>query len=298
MKHLKITTAELSRICGVSQGTVDRALNNRSDISAATKAKIINAAKQYGYRELVDSPNENKIVGQVGIIVFNLNNEYFSKLITEFECILHEHGLTAIIMLTHYDQKYEIECIRSMYNIGVLGIVLCSVNRGSEFENYLKMFDIPIVAVGNNIGSVPYIGIDDFSAMKDMTEKVIADGYTNLIYFSPALKYPNAYAQHLRYDGFINAVSQVQHSTVTDIDEINEYYDDKTAVICSTDYYAYQVYTKVKNVKVVGFDNLDSIEKYKFRIDSVGYSLNEIARNTVETIMQKKNKSIIVKHSI
>lgn len=41
MKHLKITTAELAKICGVSQGTVDRTLNNRLDISAETKKKII-----------------------------------------------------------------------------------------------------------------------------------------------------------------------------------------------------------------------------------------------------------------
>lgn len=33
-----------------------------------------------------------------------------------------------------------------------------------------------------------YVEIDDFSAMRDMTAKVIADGYTDLIYFSPALR--------------------------------------------------------------------------------------------------------------
>ena len=48
MNHLRITTAELAQICGVSQGTVDRALNNRTDINAETKQRIINAAKQYG----------------------------------------------------------------------------------------------------------------------------------------------------------------------------------------------------------------------------------------------------------
>ncbi len=126
MKHLKITTSELSKICGVSQGTVDRALNNRSDIRAETKKRIINIAKQYGYREYVDSNSENKIIGQVGIIVFNLNNEYFSKLITETELVLHKLGLSAVIMITHYDKQYEIECIRNMYNMGVQGIVLCS----------------------------------------------------------------------------------------------------------------------------------------------------------------------------
>ena len=298
MKHLKITTAELSKICGVSQGTVDRALNNRSDISAETKKRVLNIAKQYGYREHIDSNSKNKIIGQVGIVVFNLNNEYFSKLIMETELILRQLGFSAVIMMTHYDKQYEIECIRNLYNMGVRGIILCSVNSGSEFNNYLQLFDMPIVAVGNNIGSVPYVGIDDFSAMRDMTAKVIADGYTDLIYFSPALKYADAYAQKLRYDGFLSAVSNREHKVVTDIDEVAEHYKDKTAIICSTDYYAFQVYNKVKNVKIVGFDNLDAIEKYKMAIDSVGYSVPEIARVAVDIIFGRKNTGVIVNHSI
>lgn len=298
MRHMRITTAELSKICGVSQGTVDRALNNRADINAETKKRIIGVAKQYGYREHIDSSSVNKIFGQIGIIVFNLNNEYFSKLITETELILRKLGFSTVVMMTHYDKQYEIECIRNLYNMGVQGIILCSVNSGSEFNNYLQLFDIPIVAVGNNIGSVPYVGIDDFSAMRDMTAKVIADGYTDLIYFSPALKYADAYAQKLRYDGFLSAVSNVKHEIVTDIDGISETYNNKTAIICSTDYYAFQAYAKVKNVKVVGFDNLDAIEKYNINIDSVGYSFPNIAKFAVDIIVGKKNSGVIVDHTI
>lgn len=298
MNHLRITTAELAQICGVSQGTVDRALNNRTDINAETKQRIINAAKQYGYREYVDSKTEIKTAGQIGIIVFNLNNEYFSKLITETEFILRELGFSAVIMMTHYDKQYEIECIRNMYNMGVKGIILCSVNSGDEFKNYLNLFDIPIVAVGNNIGSVPYVGIDDFCAMRDMTEKLIAEGYTDLIYFSPALKYKDAYAQESRYEGFLNAVSDRKYSLVTDIDQIQEFYNDKTAVICSTDYYAFQVYFKAKNAKIVGFDNLDAIKQYKLNIDSVGYSVSEIARSAIDIIVGKKSGNFIVAYKI
>ena len=298
MNHLRITTAELAQICGVSQGTVDRALNNRTDINAETKQRIINAAKQYGYREYVDSKTEIKTAGQIGIIVFNLNNEYFSKLITETEFILRELGFSAVIMMTHYDKQYEIECIRNMYNMGVKGIILCSVNSGDEFKNYLNLFDIPIVAVGNNIGSVPYVGIDDFCAMRDMTEKLLAEGYTDLIYFSPALKYKDAYAQESRYEGFLNAVSDRKYSLVTDIDQIQEFYNDKTAVICSTDYYAFQVYFKAKNAKIVGFDNLDAIKQYKLNIDSVGYSVSEIARAAIDIIVGKKSGNFIVAYKI
>ena len=298
MNHLKITTAELSKICGVSQGTVDRALNNRADINSETKNRIISIAKQYGYRKYIDSDVENKSVGQIGIIVFNLNNEYFSKLITETEFILRELGFSAVIMMTHYDKQYEIECIRNMYNMGVQGIILCSVNSGSEFNNYLNLFDIPIVAVGNNIGSVPYVGIDDFCAMRDMTEKLLAEGYTDLIYFSPALKYKDAYAQESRYKGFLNAVSDRKYSLVTDIDQIEVCYNDKTAVICSTDYYAFQVYFKAKNAKIVGFDNLDAIKQYKLNIDSVGYSVSEIARAAIDIIVGKKSGNFTVAYKI
>lgn len=298
MNHLKITTAELSKICGVSQGTVDRALNNRADINSETKKRIVSIAKRYGYRKYIDSDVENKSVGQIGIIVFNLNNEYFSKLITETEFILRELGFSAIIMMTHYDKQYEIECIRNMYNMGVQGIILCSVNSGSEFNNYLNLFDIPIVAVGNNIGSVPYVGIDDFCAMRDMTEKLLAEGYTDFIYFSPALKYKDAYAQKSRYEGFLTAVSDRKYCLVTDIDQIEECYNNKTAVICSTDYYAFQVYFKAKNAKIVGFDNLDAIEQYKLNIDSVGYSVSEIARSAIDIIVGKKSGNFTVSYRI
>ena len=51
MKNLCVSTNVIAKICNVSQGTVDRALNNRPGIRASTKQRILNVAKQYGYRE-------------------------------------------------------------------------------------------------------------------------------------------------------------------------------------------------------------------------------------------------------
>jgi len=297
MKDLKITTSQIAKICSVSQGTVDRALNNRPDIKAETKQKILDVARKYGYRDYVSTPH-NKIVGQIGVIIFNLNNEYFSELITEIEYVLRKVNLGAIVMMTHYDKQYEIECIRNLYNMGVKGIVLCSVNNGTEFENYLKLFDIPIVSVGNRVESLPYVGIDDFAAMRELTGKVLNEKPQNIIYFSPALNYSDAYAQKKRYEGFLNVVGNKKHSVVTNIEDIKERYDEKTSIISSNDYYALKVYFKGTNAKVVGFDNISPIDKYKIPIDSVGYSMFEIAREAINIIKNSKKDSIIVKHHI
>ena len=295
--RISISTADLARICNVSQGTVDRALNNRSDIKAETKQKILETARQYGYREHVQALPD-KIIGQVGIIVFNLENSYFSELITETEYILREEGYGTTVMLSHYDQQYEIECIRNLYNMGVNGIVLCSVNNGIEFENYLKLFDIPIVAVGNRVASLPYVGIDDFAAMRDMTEAVILEEPEHIVYFSPALRYPNAFAQRSRYEGFISAVGNTEYSVVTSIDDIKEHYDKKTAILCSSDYYALKAYMKGSNARIYGFDNIKALEKYQISITSVGYSMAQIAREAVDIIKGSKKYSVFVGHYI
>lgn len=216
MKSFEISTTQIAKICNVSQGTVDRALNNRSDIKAETKQKILEVAKKYGYREYVDT-SPDKIVGQIGVIVFNLNNEYFSELITEVEYVLRECSLGATVMMSHFDKQYEIECIRNLYNMGVKGIILCSVNSGEEFKNYLRLFDIPIIAVGNKVESLPYVGIDDFAAMRDMTRRVMADNPDEIIYYSPALRYHDASAQRKRYEGFLSAAGNTNYSVITNI---------------------------------------------------------------------------------
>lgn len=297
MKNLEITTAQIAKICDVSQGTVDRALNNRPDINAETKQKILDVAKQYGYRETVRTGG-NKLSGQVGIIVFNLQNEYFAELITELEYALREENLGTIVMMSHYDPQYEIECIRNLYNMGVKGIVLCSVNNGSTFENYLKLFDIPIVTVGNKITSLPYVGINDSAAMQEMTEKVLKETPENILYFSPALRYTNAHAQRARYEGFLRAIGNKNFTVVTDIAEIKSSYETQTTVICSTDYYALQVYYKTRGVKIVGFDNIKALDKYKIAIDSVDYSMCQIANSAVDIIKHNKRKDVIIPHTI
>lgn len=297
MRNLKLTTERIAKICNVSQGTVDRALNNRPDIKAETKQKILNVVKQYGYREDISEPSD-KIHDLIGIIVFNLNNEYFADLITEIEYALKEEETAAVVMMSHYDRQYEIECIRSLYNMGVKGIILCSVNGGEEFENYLKLFDIPIVAVGNKIDGVPYVGIDDFAAMREMTKRVLAQNPRELIYYSPALNYPDAYAQRKRYEGFLNAVGSRSRTVVTELSELCGKYDEGTTVICSNDYYALKVYFKGCGARIVGFDNISIIDKYGLKIDSVGYSVAEIAREAIDMIKTGSRKDRIVNHFI
>jgi len=89
-----ISTHELARLCGVSQGTVDRVLHNRPGVSEATRRKVMAAAEKHGYqphpaaRELLTG--ERRVVGA---IVPAVNNFFFMDLMSAIGERLMAQGL-------------------------------------------------------------------------------------------------------------------------------------------------------------------------------------------------------------
>ncbi|MEC0268263.1 LacI family DNA-binding transcriptional regulator, partial [Paenibacillus anseongense] len=47
---MNITSKQIAELCGVTRGTVDRALNNRPGIHPDTRDKIMRVAEELGYR--------------------------------------------------------------------------------------------------------------------------------------------------------------------------------------------------------------------------------------------------------
>ena len=293
----KITSAQLAKICEVSQGTVDRALNNRSDISPATKEKIIAAAKKYGYIPNIEKSSSGSKSMLFGIVIFNLYNEYFSRLVMEIESISKIHGYSTVIMFSDKDKASEIDCINRLIFMGVDGIILCPVTNDSGA--YLNSLNIPVVTVGNKIDEVSYSGIDDFKAMSDVTEYVISKNHEKIIYYAPPLKYmenENIYAQKERFSGFLAAIKEHNHFVTTDIDEVT----DHSAVICSTDYHALQVIHKRggKISGIIGFDDINILSLCDIMLDTVSYSTAKIAENAVNSLLSPCFKCDFVQHTI
>ncbi|MDD5350048.1 MAG: LacI family DNA-binding transcriptional regulator [Chthoniobacteraceae bacterium] len=89
-----ISSLELARRCGVSQGTVDRALHGRPGISPRTRDRILAAAEQCGYRP---NPAARELItgqsGLVGAVLPSVNNVFFMDLFHELAKRLRERGL-------------------------------------------------------------------------------------------------------------------------------------------------------------------------------------------------------------
>jgi LacI family transcriptional regulator len=305
MKRELISTSRLAEICGVSQGTVDRALHGREGISPKTKERILRVAREYGYRP---NPHARSMKGGrsmlIGVVVFDLDNQFFSELVSSVEAVATELGYYTIVMLTHRDPQRELRSIENLYHMSVDGIILCPINRGEDFGNLLRSLSLPVVTVGNRLSDIPYAGIDNRAAMAEATRYILQKGYRRLIYVMPKLSPDqNTYAQSERLQGFRKVAQEAGISSLTvSMDEALSLPspEEKTALICPSDLYAMRLYHRVERdgFGLLGFDDLRLLEDIRMNLCTVSQSIAVTAERAVHALLSSEKDIPTVPHRL
>lgn len=302
MKEKPISTTRLAQICGVSQGTVDRALNNRKGISPKTREHILAVAKEYGYRPNIHA---SSMAGGktmlIGVVVFDLYNPFFADLLMRIEETAAARGYASVVMFTDKNIQKEIADIRDLARMAVDGIVLMPANSGPEYENFLASLELPIVTIGNRLEQFPHAWIDDRAAMRLAVEHVLHKDYEKLIYVSPRLQEKNIFAQHERRCAFLDAVGDLPH-TVTELSGVESELagGQNCAVICPTDIYALRLLETIKQHQagIVSFDNISLLDTLGIPLDSIAYDARKIAQLAIDHIMYGKPINTTADHRL
>ena len=301
-----ITAADLAALCGVSQGTVDRALHGRGEIKAETKERILKVAAEYGYtpnlsaRRLASGKS-----GLIGVVVFDLRNEYFSELIMYLEQRFCAAGLLPVIMFSNKDAETERSCIQKLCTMGVEGIVLMPIREDAAAAQELAALSVPVLTVGNRLGDLPHVGIDDRLAMFELCSTVMTDPHRRYLYYAPALSYENEnrYAQLQRHLGYLDAAREkgITPETVSknaiDLRDLGE----NALVVASTDYYALRlIYGGVPVSRVTGFDNLGLLRSCHIPLVTVDGNSAAVADAVLRffTDPGARKKSVTVPHKL
>ncbi|WP_458353353.1 LacI family DNA-binding transcriptional regulator [Peribacillus frigoritolerans] len=307
---MRVTIKDLAEVCGVSAGTVDRALNNRSGISEKTKRKVLKAAEEMNYQP--DFTARSLVMGKtmtIGIVLFDLYNRSFAQLMNAIELKARERGYFVYITLTDKKPENEQMCIEYLVNRKVDGIILLTVNKGKEFDDYLIHLNTPIVTVFNYISdNWEYIGVRERQAMKEAVDYIVQKGYKRFMYVSPPLLYKgksNIYTQEERFCGFMEGLKTnnvldepIVIKKANYLEELQAYAfteESRTAIVCSTDLYALEVmnFLKEQNISIpkqagiMGYDDIDMLKYVTPRLTTIKYPIVQIGEKAVESIINK-----------
>lgn len=139
----RITIKEIAKALSVSISTVSKALNDSYEISDETKKKIKDYAKLHKYK-----PNtlalslQNKKTKTIGIIIPNILNYYFARVLRGIEKVTTEKGYNIITCITNESYKKEVDTMEMLSNGTIDGFIACLSKETLKNKNFDHFYDI------------------------------------------------------------------------------------------------------------------------------------------------------------
>lgn len=174
------TIADVAARAGVSKATASRALSGRGYVSASTRIRVADAARELSY--VADSTATSLATGRthtIGVILPSVERWYFAELLEGIQLALLEHGYDLALYSVPDESR-----IRARVFEGVLprrrfdGLIAAGLQPGSHELERLLQLGRPLVSVGPFGGGSSTVSIDDAGAARIATEHLIDLGHT------------------------------------------------------------------------------------------------------------------------
>ncbi len=180
-----ITIKDIAEITGVSYATVSRTLNGRSGVNAHTREKVLQAAKELGYRPNIHARSlKTNQTNTIALIVPDISNPFFADIALSVNEAAYKRGYNTFLCSTNWDPEIEEEQLQMVQDQRVDGIIFKPADRSPD--RYLEL-NIPAVMIANLIAEgLSYIEIDNISGGRQAAEHLIACQYKKLAFIGGA----------------------------------------------------------------------------------------------------------------
>ncbi|AXQ79210.1 LacI family transcriptional regulator [Streptococcus chenjunshii] len=305
----KHSIKDIAQLSGVSVATVSRVINNNGRFSEETRRKVLQVIEETGYHTNYNAKGlRMKRSYAIGIIVPDITNYFFAKLIENIEGLLFEKGYSAIICNTARNSQKEKSYLAMLENKGVDGMIIIS---GAE------IFSFP----SHEGKTPPYICIDREPESLSDTVFISSDHKDGAVQaanflFDSGCRQPLILTHSLltqtgqkRLQGFIQALADHQLDFQEQLNHISLDRDNPAAydqaarfltshpeidgIFAINDLLAIEIQNVIiqtglnkRHYKIVGFDDSPMVSLTAPKISSIRQDIPKLAEISVEKILQ------------
>ena len=183
----RVTIRDVAQAAGVSLATASRALNRTGRVSASTVAAVARAAQQLAYApDAVAQSLRSGSSGVVGVLVSDISNPLYARIVKAIETELQSAGLALLIANTHNDAAREQALIALFRSRRVDGLVLGPCH--SEAPDLLAALadDLPVVALDRDMPTTGTgVQVDHFSGALQASRYLLNLGHVRTALLTP-----------------------------------------------------------------------------------------------------------------
>lgn len=305
-----ISSLELAKLCGVSQGTVDRALHNRTGISGKTKQKILEMAGKHGYqphpaaRELLTGKS---LV--VGAVIPHINSIFYMDLLAGIKKKISESGFK--LLISQYDSKDELLNLLSDFSArrfcGVIIIppVWTPAIPGNMSSN-IKIISLLSPVSGKN---TCFISPDEEQTGGDAVDFLTAGGRRRIAHFT--YRHPEYYAVRMRTEGYSKAMLKHKLEPLVIFNDDSDFIDivrrqKIDAIFCHNDWLAMNALQQLRNagikvpeqISILGVDNSPTFNSLFPELTTMDYPREWVAAETLKILTGKRRTAVVPRMNI
>ena len=214
------TIRDVARLAGVSISTVSLALNKTGPVSEETLQKIWAAANSVGYApNPVAQSLKSGRTRLIGMIVGDVSNPFFGRLLKEVERLALDKGYLVIVSDSGTDPARERAILEHLSGQRVAGILLSPHGSSPEQVEHIRKLKIPLVLIDHKIDGVDadFVASDNALASAMLTEHVIRFGHRRIAHIAGKA---GLYTSRMREKGFRDTMAgagiEVDESLVVD----------------------------------------------------------------------------------
>lgn len=204
-----MTLRDVSEASGVSEMTVSRVLRNKGDVSAATRAKVQEAAKRLGYvPNRIAGSLASSHVNLVAVIIPSLKNMVFPEVLTGISEALDDTELQPVVGVTEYRPEKEEKVLFEMLSWRPAGVIIAGLEHSEPSRAMLAQAGIPVVEIMDTDGDPidACVGISHRRAGREMAEAILEAGYRKIGFMGTQM--PLDHRARKRFEGFTRTLAK------------------------------------------------------------------------------------------
>ncbi|MFE6957205.1 LacI family DNA-binding transcriptional regulator [Streptomyces sp. NPDC057696] len=291
----------------VSAMTVSRVLKDDERVSTATRAKVLTAVEELGYRrnEVARNLRLGKPSGMIGLVVTNLANPFYSRLALGAEQVAEEHGLRLVLGNTAEQVQREQELVEDLVSRRVDGMIVVPAGASQRHLAPDVLGPTPVVLAGRPPAGIEAdtVLVDDFGGAHAATARLIADGHRSIGFvgnppalFTGAERFRGYWAAHEEAgltprEEWISRGSYDIPGAEAAARQLLDRTDAPTALFCTNNRITLGAYRAVRGLRsgtaLAAFDDFEMADLLDVPVTVVAYDADEVGRRAARLLLDR-----------
>lgn len=196
-----VTIYDIAKAAGVGKSTVANALTGKGTVSEATRQRILQLAREMGYRPSLVARNlSQRKTLTIALILPHLTNPFYPEIVEAVENNVREYGYQTLICNTHYDFTLAREQMDRLISRWIDGYIIMGTSMElNDIIRYVKQ-GLPIVLCdwqeNESAPGMAQVSVDFYRAGQLAAEHLLELGHRRVAVIVDAPQ------QTLRLEGF------------------------------------------------------------------------------------------------